>query len=203
MIFAYLRVSTGHQVLDNQKNEIEKFASAHGMHIDNWITEVVSGKKKGRDRKLGALVRTLKTDDTLIVTELSRLSRTLVEIMTIVSELIQKGVKLYSIKENCAFDESINSKVLLFAFGLVAEIERNLISMRTREALTLRRQMGVRLGRPEGTCPKMAVLLLRRADIEEALNGGDSVVSICHRYNISRSTFARFRKICDRDRICQ
>ena len=196
MIVAYLRVSTGHQVLDNQKNEIEKFAAAHGMHIDRWVTEIVSGKKQGCDRKLGALMHSMHSGDTLIVTELSRLSRTLMDIMAIVSDLIKKNVRLYSIKENCAVDDSINSKVLLFAFGLVAEIERNLISMRTREALSLRRQMGVSLGRPKGSCPKMSVMLSQRAEIEAALGNGTSVASICRHYKISRTTFIRFRKIC-------
>ena len=196
MIAAYLRVSTEHQVLDNQKNEIEKFAQARGITIDKWVTEVVSGKKKGSDRKLGALVRSLRSGDTLIVTELSRLSRTLIDIMNIVGILLKKGVSLHSTKEGCAFDESINSKVLLFAFGLVAEIERNLISMRTKEALALRQEMGVRLGRPRGSSPKMKMLLSSRDKIEAALRDGETCISICRRYKVSPSTFARFREEC-------
>ena len=196
MTAAYLRVSTEHQVLDNQKNEIEKFAAARGIRIDKWVTEVVSGKKRGRDRKLGALVRSLKDGDTLIVTELSRLSRTLMDIMSIVGDLLKKNVNLYSTKEGCSFDDSINSKVLLFAFGLVAEIERNLISMRTREALELRRRMGVKLGRPRGASPKMQLLSSNQDKIEAALLRGDSAASICRRYKVSSTTFARFRREC-------
>ena len=96
--------------------------------------------------------------DSLIVTEISRLSRTLLEIMTILNSCIKKEVILYSTKEGYVFQNDINSKVLGFAFGLMAEIERNLISMRTKEALARRRQEGVKLGRKKGTCPAMRVL---------------------------------------------
>ena len=165
MVAAYLRVSTEKQTLENQRNEIIRFAESRNMHIDKWVTEVVSGRKRGSDRKLGALVRRLKCGDTLIVTELSRLSRTLTEIMTIVGELLRKKVRLYSTKDRYAFDDTINSKVLCFAFGLVAEIERNLISMRTREALALRRERGVVLGRRKGSLKKTQVLIDRKAEI--------------------------------------
>lgn len=147
MIVAYLRVSTGKQLLENQKNEISAFAQNRNMVIDQWVTEIASGCKQRNDRKLGTLLRRMKKGDSLIVTELSRLSRTLIDIMTIMGTLLQKGVVLYSTKERYSFDNSLNSKVLCFAFGLVAEIERNLISMRTREALALRREQGVKLGR--------------------------------------------------------
>ena len=120
------------------------------------MTEIVSGKKRGRERKLGSLVRRMKRGDTLIVTELSRLSRTLTDIMAIVGELLDKGVHLYSTKDRYSFDDTINSKVLCFAFGLVAEIERNLISMRTQEALALRRERGVVLGRRKGSLYQIA-----------------------------------------------
>lgn len=194
MIAAYLRVSTEHQVLDNQKNEIEKFAAEKGISIDLWVTEIVSGKKRGRDRKLGNLVRRLKPGDTLIVTELSRLSRTLLDIMTIVGDLLKKNVSLYSTKEKCAFDDSINSKVLLFAFGLVAEIERNLISMRTKEALALRKETGVKLGRPNGPSPKVRALIDDKDKIARMMRSGQSVAAICRRYQVSRTTFDRCRK---------
>lgn len=137
MIVAYLRVSTGKQLLENQKNEISAFAQNRNMVIDQWVTEIASGCKQRNDRKLGTLLRRMKKGDSLIVTELSRLSRTLIDIMTIMGTLLQKGVVLYSTKERYSFDNSLNSKVLCFAFGLVAEIERNLISMRTREAACL------------------------------------------------------------------
>lgn len=155
MVIAYLRVSTGKQTLANQQNEISKFSRSRNLTVDRWVTETVSGRKKGRDRKLGALVRRMHKGDTLIVTELSRLSRTLTDIMAIVGELLERQVHLYSTKDHYAFDDTINSKVLCFAFGLVAELERNLISLRTKEALALRREQGIPLGRKKGTYTKL------------------------------------------------
>lgn len=195
MIVAYLRVSTGHQVLDNQSNEISKYADAKGITIDKWVTEVVSGKRKGSERKLGAAIKKMKEGDMLIVTEISRLSRTLMDIMSIMGTLLQKGVNLYSIKDGYSFDNSINSKVLIFAFGLVAEIERNLISLRTKEALELRKLQGVKLGRPKNTLRKMNILIDNVSCIVKALERGEPKAKICRRYRISFSTFTRFEKI--------
>lgn len=194
MIVAYLRVSTGHQVLDNQKNEIEKYAVNKGLHVDRYVMEVVSGKTKGRDRKLGALVKQLKRGDTLLVTEISRLSRTLMDIMSIVGDLIEKGVHLYSVKDGYTFDDTINSKVLLFAFGLVAEIERNLISLRTKEALDLRKRQGVKLGRKVGSYRKLNIISENEDKVNEALRKGASIASICRRYKFSYSTWYRYQQ---------
>lgn len=193
MIVAYLRVSTGKQLLENQKNEISAFAQNRNMVIDQWVTEIASGCKQRNDRKLGTLLRRMKKGDSLIVTELSRLSRTLIDIMTIMGTLLQKGVVLYSTKERYSFDNSLNSKVLCFAFGLVAEIERNLISMRTREALALRREQGVKLGRKKGSYTKQKILLDNRNEIIRTINSGQSIASICRKYHVSRETFNRFR----------
>lgn len=193
MIAAYVRVSTGKQTIANQQNEISKFTESRNLGVDLWVTEIVSGKTKGRDRKLGSLLRRMKKGDTLIVTELSRLSRTLTDIMTIVGELLRKQVNLYSTKDRYSFDDTINSKVLCFAFGLVAEIERNLISMRTREALALRRERGVVLGRRKGSYTKLKILIGKRTEIVRALNQGQSIAAICRTYEVSRDTFNRFR----------
>ena len=154
MIVAYLRVSTGKQNLANQQDEIRRFAESRELVITNWVTEVVSGKAKEKDRKLGRLLKRMKRGDTLIVTEISRLSRTLTDIMGIMGKCLKRGINLYTTKEKYSFDDTINSKVLCFAFGLVAEIERNLISMRTREALALRRAEGMVLGRKKGSYTK-------------------------------------------------
>lgn len=164
------------------------------MEIDRWVTEVVSGKKDQKDRKLGSILRRLKNGDTLIVTEISRLSRTLTEIMTIMGHCLDKGITLYSTKDGYAFDDTINSKVLCFAFGLVAEIERNLISMRTKEALALRKAEGVQLGRRKGFCPKFRILSENYADIVEMLRNGATIVSVYKKYQVSVDTFKAFRK---------
>ena len=194
MVVGYLRVSTEKQHLSNQQDEILQFAQTRNMEIDRWVTEVVSGKKDQKDRKLGSILRRLKNGDTLIVTEISRLSRTLTEIMTIMGHCLDKGITLYSTKDGYAFDDTINSKVLCFAFGLVAEIERNLISMRTKEALALRKAEGVQLGRRKGFCPKFRILSENCAEIVEMLRNGATIVSVCRKYQVSVDTFKAFRK---------
>lgn len=149
-VVAYLRVSTEKQFLENQQEEIIRFAEKNGLNIDRWYMETVSGKVSTKERKLSGLLEKMKPGDSLIVTEISRLSRTLLEIMTILNSCIKKKVVLYSTKEGYVFQNDINSKVLGFAFGLMAEIERNLISMRTKEALARRKQEGKHLGRRKG-----------------------------------------------------
>ena len=161
--------------------------------MDHWVTEVVSGKKSERDRILGALLRRLKKNDTLIVTEISRLSRTLTDIMAIMGKCLERGINLYTTKEGYSFDNTINSKVLCFAFGLVAEIERNLISMRTREALALRRAEGMVLGRRYGSYTKLNVLIENRQTVIAMLDRGKSIGDICRHFGLSRDTFAKFR----------
>ena len=149
-VVAYLRVSTEKQFLENQREEIIRFAEKNGLSIDRWYMETVSGKVSSKERKLAGLLDRMKPGDSLIITEISRLSRTLLEIMTILNSCIKRGVVLYSTKEGYVFQNDINSKVLGFAFGLMAEIERNLISMRTKEALERRRKEGKHLGRKKG-----------------------------------------------------
>ena len=117
MVIAYLRISTGKQHIANQQDEIMRFALSKDLEIHKWVTEVVSGKKAKKERKLGKTLRRLKQGDILIVTELSRLSRTLTEIMSIVGECLERKITIYSTKDGYAFDDSINSKVLCFRPG--------------------------------------------------------------------------------------
>lgn len=194
MIVGYLRVSTGKQNLANQQDEIRRFAESRNFTVNSWVTEVVSGKKNERERKLGTLLKRMKPGDTLIVTEISRLSRTLTDIMAIMGKCLSREINLYTTKEGYSFDNSINSKVLCFAFGLVAEIERNLISMRTKEALALRKAEGVTLGRRKGSYTKTNILMANRQAIIEMLNNDKSIGDICKRFDISRDTFTKFRK---------
>lgn len=193
MVAAYLRISTEKQHLGNQCEEIRRFAESRGLQVDRWVKEVVSGRRCRRERKLGALLKRLQQGDTLIVTELSRLSRTLTEIMSIMGCCLERGIVLYSTKDGFAFDDSINSKVLCFAFGLVAEIERNLISMRTKEALAARRADGVVLGRRKGSCVKQQALQRERAAVLRMLHDGRPLAEICRHFGVSPKTFHRFR----------
>ena len=195
MIVGYLRVSTGRQHPQNQQEEIRRFAASRNIVVERWVVEVASGRKEGRRRKLGALLRRLGQGDTLIVTEISRLSRSLTDLMEIMGRCLERGIALYTTKEGYTFDRSINSKVLCFAFGLVAEIERNLISMRTREALAQRKAAGVKLGRRKGSCTKLNMLLENRGLILRLLDEGHSVTRICGRFGVSRDTFSALRRM--------
>lgn len=192
MIIAYLRVSTGKQNLDNQKEEIRKFAIEKGFVVDRWIKETVSGKTDRKERKLGRTLSRMKKGDTMIVTEVSRLSRSLTDIMTIMGMCLKKGINIYTTKERYAFDDTINSKVLCFAFGLAAEIERNLISMRTKEALAVKKAEGVQLGRPKGSRVKMQHLQAHSEDIEKMFREGVPISKICRIYHVSRFTFYKY-----------
>lgn len=193
MIIGYLRVSTEKQNPENQRDEIRRFAQEKVFQIDCWVVETVSGKTAHKKRKLGRLLRKMNKGDTLIVTEISRLSRSLTEIMAIMGECLDREINIYTTKERYTFDNSINSKVLCFAFGLVAEIERNLISMRTKEALALKRAEGVRLGRRPGSDVKMQVIRDNSDRIEAMLASGMTVTKICRKIGISRNTWYKFQ----------
>lgn len=194
MVVAYLRVSTEKQFLANQREEILRFAESNGLMIDKWYTETVSGKVSSRDRKLSGVLSRMQKGDTLIVTEISRLSRTMLEIMTILNSCIKKQVVLYSTKEGYVFQNDINSKVLGFAFGLMAEIERNLISMRTKEALARRKKEGVKLGRRKGSCPAMNVLREHKRQLVRDAKRGISCSELARQMGVSRTTMSRFLK---------
>ena len=193
MIIGYLRVSTEKQNPENQRDEIRRFAEEKSLEVGSWVVETASGKLPYRKRKLGRLLRKMKAGDVLIITEISRLSRSLTEIMSIMGYCLEREVCIYTTKERYTFDNSINSKVLCFAFGLVAEIERNLISMRTKEALALKRAEGVRLGRRPGSDVKMQVLRENSARIEAMLASGMTVTKICRKIGISRNTWYKFQ----------
>ena len=195
MTIGYLRVSTGKQNPENQREEIRRFAEEKEMCVSSWIMETASGKIPYRKRKLGRTLKRMKHGDVLIVSEISRLSRSLTEIMSIMGGCLEKGICIYTTKERYTFDNSINSKVLCFAFGLVAEIERNLISMRTREALAVKKAEGVRLGRRPGSTVKMQVIEANEPRIEAMLQNGVSVTKVCKRLGISRNTYYKYRKL--------
>lgn len=192
MVVAYLRVSTEKQFLANQREELMRFAEKNEMKIDKWYTETVSGSVNSKNRKLSGVLNRMQKGDTLIVTEISRLSRTMLEIMTILNSCIKKEVVLYSTKEGYIFQNDINSKVLGFAFGLMAEIERNLISMRTKEALARRKQEGVVLGRRKGCCPAMKVLFEHKRRLLKDAKRGISCAELARQMGVSRTTMSRF-----------
>ena len=195
MVTAYLRVSTGKQHLENQKEEIIRYASSKELTIDRWIEEVVSGKTSQNSRKLGKLIKSLKAGDVLIVTEISRLSRSLHEIMLIMKRCIDVGVVIHSTKERYIFDDSLNSKVLSFAFGLAAEIEHKLISQRTREALAVRKANGQHVGRTYGSDYLFRGVVKRKAEIIDCITAGLTIKEICLKLGFSQTIFVKLRRL--------
>lgn len=188
MHYAYLRVSTDKQSIENQQFEILKFANQRTIQIHQWIEETTSGTKGFQDRSLGQLISTLTSSDTLIVTELSRLGRSVMEVMSILNVLMNKKVKVMSIKEGYELGDTLDSKILAFAFSLSADIERKMISSRTKEALARKKQEGRTLGRPKGSLSKETKLTGKDQDIKALLQKRIPLSSIARIMGVHRLT---------------
>lgn len=154
MIYGYIRVSTDKQTTENQAFEINHFAKKNKIQVHKWIKETISGTTELERRKLGHLLKHMQPEDILLTTELSRLGRNLLQVMSILNYCLNNSIQVWTIKDGYKLGTDIQSKVLAFAFGLSAEIERNLISQRTRESLARLKSEGKRLGRPIGHSPK-------------------------------------------------
>lgn len=194
MIYAYIRVSTDKQTVENQRFEILKFASSKRIHIDEWIEETISGSINLESRKLGKMLKDLKKDDILIVSELSRLGRNLMEVMSILHNCMQKESKVFAIKEGYELGNNISSKVLAFAFSLSAEIERNLISQRTKEAMARMKSEGLPVGRPKGALSKETKLSGKDETIKELLSKKVGVSTIGRILGVNRLTVENYIK---------
>lgn len=193
-MFAYIRVSTDKQTLENQRYNINQFCDRNVFVIDKWIEETISGAKDLNDRKLGKLLKKMKKDDVLICSELSRLGRNLLMIIEILNECLNRDSQVWTIKDNYRLGSDINSKVLAFAFGLSAQIERNLISQRTKEALARKKAEGVILGRPKGRKSTKTKLTGQEKKIKELLNKNVSFSAIGRILNVHRLTVSKFVK---------
>ena len=194
MTYGYIRVSTDKQTVENQRFEIEKFCRRENLKIDGWIEETISGTKNYDKRKLGELLNRVQKDDLIICAELSRLGRNLFMIMEILHICMNKECKVWTIKDNYRLGDDIQSKVLAFAFGLSAEIERNLISQRTKEALAMRKAQGIHIGRIAGSHNQYLKLTGYEEVIQEMLSFGISKAEIARRLNVNRTTLWRFLK---------
>ena len=194
MIYGYIRVSTERQTVDNQRFEIERFCSKNNFKVEQWIEETISGTKTPEKRLLGSLLAEVKKDDLIICSELSRLGRSLFMIMSILNHLMLNGVRVWTIKDNYRLGDNIQSKVLAFAFAISAEIERDLISQRTKEALTRKRAEGVILGRPKGRKSSSVKLSGHEKEIQRLLDKNTSKSAIGRIFGVNRMTVDTFLK---------
>jgi len=194
MIYGYIRISTDKQSVENQRFEIEKFCVKNNIKIEQWIEETISGTKSPEKRLLGSLLLDVKKDDLIICSELSRLGRNLFMIMSILNQMMINGVRIWTIKDNYRLGDDIQSKVLAFAFGLSAEIERNLISQRIKEALARKKAEGKILGRPRGYKLINVKLSGHEKEIQNLLDKNISKSAIGRIFGVHRVTVDSFIK---------
>jgi DNA invertase Pin-like site-specific DNA recombinase len=191
-VIAYLRVSTGTQDLDNQKLGLLELANKNHWKIE-FVEEKISGTVPYKDRLLKQVVDGLKSGDILAVAELSRLGRSMLEIMSLLCELKEKGIKVYSVKGNYELNgNSLTSKVMTMVFCMASEIERDLISSRTKEALARKKKEGVKLGRPKG--PGKSRLDGKEEEIKRLLDKKVGIASIAKIYDITWPAMDNFIK---------
>ena len=196
MVYGYIRVSSDKQTVENQRFEINNFCVRNKLVIDGWIEETISGTKSYSKRELGRLLKKVEKGDLIICAELSRLGRNLFMIMEILNICMTKECKVWTIKDNYRLGDDIQSKVLAFAFGLSAEIERNLISQRTKEALARKKAEGMVLGRPKGrrSAKEKYKLYGKERLIMELMAIGMSNRKIAAICKVDRNTLARYLK---------
>ena len=191
MVYGYIRVSTDKQSVSNQRFEITRFCKIEKIKIGKWIEEITSGTKAPEKRQLGGLLKNVVDGDLIICSELSRLGRSFFMIMSILSGCMERGVKVWTIKDNYRLGDDIQSKVLAFAFSLSAEIERNLISQRTKEALARRKAEGKILGRRPGRATNVKLTGKEKA-IRKMLREGKNKTEIGKHYGVHRQTVRIF-----------
>ena len=194
MIYGYIRVSSDKQTVENQRFEIQNFCKKNGLIIDGWIEETISGMKSYTKRQLGKLLRRVNKDDIIICSELSRLGRSLFMIMEILNICMNKDCRVWTIKDGYRLGDDIQSKVLAFAFGLSAEIERNLISQRTKEAMARMKMEGKHMGRTFGAKTRREAhkLYSKEKTIKRLRNAGMSYYAIAKRVHANRNTVRRY-----------
>lgn len=189
---AYLRISTVDQDIEKNKSDILKLANEKRLGYVEFIEEQISGKVSWKNRKIFAIINEAKKDDVIIVSELSRLGRSMLEIMEILSIATQKQLKIYSVKGDWHLDGSIQSKVMAMVFSMASEIERDLISSRTKEALRFKKENGIKLGRPKG--PGKSKLDKFKPEIEALLSNGSTQKFIANRYNTTEANLYNWMK---------
>lgn len=194
MIYGYIRVSTDQQSTSNQKFEINRYAASHNIQIDRWVEETISSRKPLNKRKLGSLLAELKDGDILISTEISRLGRSLLEVMGILQHCLAQNCQIWTLKEHYKLGSDIASKVLAFCFGLSAEIERQLISERTKMSLDKLKSQGKHLGRPFGAKSKSLKLSKNTKRVKDLMAKGLPKAQIARLLGVDKLTLYRFLK---------
>lgn len=194
-VVAYVRVSTNKQDLENQRHEIERYCSTHGLVVDHWDEDIASGTTQVKDRRAGAMLEGLTTGDTLIVSEISRISRSVRTLLNILEDCIDQGITVISVKQNVTFEKGLTSTIMITGLGLAAQIEREMISARTREALARKSAEGVKLGRPAGThVPENRKLFGKNEEILSYMRRRVSKAAIARLLDVSASTLYRHVK---------
>ncbi len=191
-VIGYIRVSSNKQTVQHQHFEIQQFAEHNKINVDKWVEETISSRKALNKRKLGQLLDELQSGDILIAAEISRLGRSLLEVMRILETCLNKNCQVWTLKENYRLGNDIQSKVMAFAFGLSAEIERNLISQRTKASLESVRATGKRLGRPFSAQSKKLKLSCNTKKIKYWLDTGMTKYRIAKMMSVSPATVSNF-----------
>lgn len=189
MIYGYLRVSSDDQDVNNQRKGVEELAAKNGWTVDGWISdEGVSGTKEPEKRQLGKLMKKCKPGDIIICSELSRLGRRMLMVMSILEYCMKNNIMIYTVKDNYVLGDNIQSTVLAFAFSLASQIERDMIALRTKEALAVRKKSGVILGAPRNMKKIATVNDTTQKEMEALAEDGKSLVFIARKMKLHRLT---------------
>ena len=191
-VIGYIRMSTTEQDLEKNKADILLLAHDKKLGHVNFVLETASGTLSWKKRKIAQIIEQLSEGDNLIVSELSRIGRSMLEIMQVLAIALEKGIHIYAVKGNWQLDQSIQSKIMAMVFAMAAEIERDLISKRTKEALKAKKAAGVKLGRPKG--PGKSKLDPFKPEIEALLNNGSTQKFIANRYNTTEANLSLWMK---------
>lgn len=194
MVYGYIRVSTGKQTLENQKLEIRRYCRMRRLRNVQWVQETVSGTRAAEKRKLGGLIQAARGGDIVVIAEISRLGRSLLMILNVLQSFLERGVEVRSIKEGYELGDNIQSKVLAFAFGLSAEIERQLISERTKAGLVRAVREGKKLGRPKGKKPSRYKLTGKGGYIRREREKGRTKSELARELGVTWVTLDKYMK---------
>lgn len=193
-VIAYIRKSTDKQSFEHQEYEIKQYAQKHNLKIDRWVEESISSRKELKKRQLGKLLEELQDGDILIATEISRLGRSLLEVMGILQTCLEKNCQVWTIKESYNLKNDLQSQLLAVVFSIGVSIERSLLSQRTKTALDAKKAAGVKLGRPFGAESKKLKLSKNTKRIRDLLDKKVPKAQIARIMGVQKITLRRFIK---------